>query len=76
MIYRREWDFHSNPLAEIFEHCTVEVLCVVDRDVARDAISVDDILPEKYSNWYGGYIRELLRLYPFREVFDCHDGEV
>jgi hypothetical protein len=46
MIYRSECNLRSNLLAEILEHCTIEVLCIVDHDVLRDAVSIDDILLE------------------------------
>jgi hypothetical protein len=33
-------------MAEIVEHVIVELLGVVDYDVSRDVIAIDDILPE------------------------------
>jgi hypothetical protein len=34
-------------MAEILEHCTVEILGVIDCDVSGDAVAADDILSEE-----------------------------
>jgi hypothetical protein len=72
---RRECDLHSNLLAKIIEHFTVKVPCIVDCDVSRDTVAVDNILLEEFSNCCRAYIVERLCLYPLCDVFDCHDGE-
>jgi hypothetical protein len=75
VVYRREYDLCSNILAEIFEHYAIKVHSIVNCDAARDTVSADDIRPEEFSDRCIGYIHEGLRLYPFCEVFNCHDGE-
>jgi hypothetical protein len=50
MIYRRECDLRSDLLAEIFEHCTTEILYIVDHDVSGHTVVVDDILPKEFSD--------------------------
>jgi hypothetical protein len=62
-------------LVEIREHCTGELLGIVDCDVSRDTIAVDDILLEDLADCCEAYIREGLPLFPFHEVFNFHNGE-
>jgi hypothetical protein len=46
--YTDECNLHSNVLAKIFEHCIVEVLCIVDCYMPGATIAVDNILPEEF----------------------------
>jgi hypothetical protein len=50
VVYQCECDLRSNLLAEIFEHCIVKLLCVVDCYMPVDAIAADDVLPEEFSD--------------------------
>jgi hypothetical protein len=75
VIHRCESDIRSNLLAEIHEHCIVEVLCIVDCDVSGDAVPADDVLPKEFFNCCGAYVGDRLHLYPLREIFNCHNGE-
>jgi hypothetical protein len=75
VIYRRERDCHPNLLAKILEHCTIEVLCVVDCNVSGDAVTVDNVLPEEFFDCCRAYIGERLLLYPLHEIFDPCNSE-
>jgi hypothetical protein len=46
MVNGCQGGLHSDLMAEIVEHVVVELLGVVDYDVSRDVIAIDDILPE------------------------------
>jgi hypothetical protein len=75
VTYLCEYDLHSDLLTKILEHCTVEVLCVVDYDVSGDAVMADDVLPKEFSDFCRGYIGERLCFDPLHEIFDRHYGE-
>jgi hypothetical protein len=55
-------------MAEVFEHVTVEVLGVVDRDLLWDVVATYNILLEEVFDNCGGYVGDGLRLNLFREV--------
>jgi hypothetical protein len=48
VIYRCERDLHSNLLAEIFEHCVIEILRIVDCNVSGNVVTIDNVLPEEF----------------------------
>jgi hypothetical protein len=62
-------------MVEILEHCTIEILGVIDCDVSRDAIVADDILSEEFFDCCIAYVCDGLHLNPFYEVLNCHDSE-
>jgi hypothetical protein len=70
MIYRSKGDRRSNLVAEILEHCIIKKLGIIDFDVLWDAIAVDDILTEEFSDGCGAYVYDRLHLNPFCEVLD------
>jgi hypothetical protein len=44
MIYRCECDLHSNFMVEALEHVAANVLGVVDHDVLRNVVMIDNVL--------------------------------
>jgi hypothetical protein len=75
VVYRCECDLRFDLLTEILEHCTIKVLCVIDRNVVGNAIVTDDILLEELFDCCRAYICDRLRLNPLCEVLDCHHDE-
>jgi hypothetical protein len=75
VVHRCECNLHSNLLTKILEHCTVKILCAVDRNLSGNTIVIDDILLEELFDCCGAYICERLCLDPLREVFDCNNDE-
>jgi hypothetical protein len=62
-------------VTKIFEHCTIEIIDVIDRDLLRDSMTKDDFLPEKIMDGGRGYIGYGLRFNPFGEVLYYDNGE-
>jgi hypothetical protein len=75
VIYRCERDLHSDLVAETLEHVTIKVLGIVDYDLLRDAVTIDDVLLEEFFDSCGGYIGDRLHLNPFHEMLYCHNGK-
>jgi hypothetical protein len=75
MVYGCEGDLHSDLVAKILEHYVVEILGIIDCDVPRYAIAVDDVLSEEFFDCRGGYVCDRLRLNPFCEILNCRNGE-
>jgi hypothetical protein len=48
VVYRCERDLRPNLLAEIFEHCVIEILHIVDYNVSGNAIAADNVLLEEF----------------------------
>jgi hypothetical protein len=46
MVYRCKGDLHPNLVTKIFEHCTIEILGIIDGDLLRDSVTTDDVLLE------------------------------
>jgi hypothetical protein len=62
-------------MVEVLEHVIVEVLSIVNCDLSRDIVMTDIILSVNFFDGCGGYVGDGLRLNPFHEVLDSHDGE-
>jgi hypothetical protein len=62
-------------VTKIIEHCTIEILGVIDGDLLRDSVTTDDVLPEKFLDGGGGYVGYGLRFDPFGEVLYCDNGK-
>jgi hypothetical protein len=75
VVYRCECDLRSDLLIEILEHCTIEVICVVDCNVPGTAVAIVDILPEELFACFGAYVCDRLHLDPLCEVLDCHHDD-
>jgi hypothetical protein len=60
---------------EILEHGTIKILAVVDGDLLRNSVTIDDVLLEKILDSGGCYIGYRFRFNPFGEVLHCNDGE-
>jgi hypothetical protein len=75
VVYICECDLRSDPLTEILEHYTVEVLCVVDHNVTGNTVATDDILLEELFDCCRAYVYDRLCFNPLREVHDCHNNE-
>jgi hypothetical protein len=59
----------------ILEHGTIEIVGIIDSDLLRNSIAIDDALPEEFLDRGGGYIGYRLRFNPFGEVFHYDNGE-
>jgi hypothetical protein len=57
-------------MAELFEHCVVEVLCIVKCYVSGYTVPAYDVLPDEFFDWYKAHIGERLRFYPFCKVLN------
>jgi hypothetical protein len=75
VVYGCKCDLCSDLLTEILEHCIVEVIRVVGRNVSGNAVATDDILPEEHFDRSRAYVCDRLCLDPLCEVLDCHYGE-
>jgi hypothetical protein len=70
-----EGNLRSDLMAEILEHVAIKVFGIVNRDLLRDTVMIDDILPELFDGCKG-YVGDRLRLNPFHEILGCHNGDV
>jgi hypothetical protein len=75
VVHRCECDLCSDPLTEILEHCIIEVLHVVDRNVTGNTVATDDILLEELFDCCDAHACDRLHLDSLREVLNCHHGE-
>jgi hypothetical protein len=75
VVHRCGGDLHPNLVIEILEHGTIKVIGIVDGDLHRNSIVIDDILPEKFLDGGRGYIANQFCFNPFGEVFHYDDGE-
>jgi hypothetical protein len=75
VVYRCKGYLRPDLVIEILRHGTIEILGIVDSDLLRDSVATDDVLPEKFLDGGGGYIRYRLRFNPFGEVLRCDNGE-
>jgi hypothetical protein len=48
VVYRCEGDLRPDPMAEILEHGTIEVLGIVDRDLLWNSIAANNVLPKEF----------------------------
>jgi hypothetical protein len=62
-------------MTEILEHSTIKILGIVDGDLLRNSVPIDDILPEKFSDGGGGYVCYWFHFNPFGEVLYYDSGE-
>jgi hypothetical protein len=72
MVYRCEGHLNSDLLVKVLKHDIVKVFCIVDCNVARDAIAADDVLSEELFDSCRAYICDQLRFDPLCEVFHNH----
>jgi hypothetical protein len=75
VIYRCEGDLRPDLMTEILEHDTIEILDIVDGDLLRNSVTLDDVLSEKFLDGGGGYSCYWFHFNPFSEVLDCDNGE-
>jgi hypothetical protein len=75
VVYGCEGDLHSDLMAEILEHVTVDVLGIINCDLLWDAIMTDNVLLEEFFDSSRGYVGDRLRLNPFHEILNYHNGE-
>jgi hypothetical protein len=75
MVYRCEGHLHSDLVTKVIEQGIVKVFCIIDGNVAQDAITTDDVLSEKLFDSYRAYICDRLHLNPLCEVLRSHNGE-
>jgi hypothetical protein len=75
VLYRCEGDLHPDLVRKILEHGTIEIVGIIDSDLLRNSIAIDDALPEEFLDRGGGYIGYKLRFNPFGEVFHYDNGE-
>jgi hypothetical protein len=48
VVHICEGDLHSDLMAEILKHGTIKVLGVIHRDLLRNSVATDDVLPENF----------------------------
>jgi hypothetical protein len=75
VVYRSEGDLRPDLVTEIIEHDTIKILGIVDCDLLRNSIAIDDVLSEEFLDGCGGYVGYRLRFNPFGEVFHCDNDE-
>jgi hypothetical protein len=75
VVYICEGDLRPDLVTEILERGTIKILDIIDGDLLRDSVAIDDVLPEKFLDCGGGYISYKLHFNPFGEVLHCDDGE-
>jgi hypothetical protein len=75
VVYRCERDLHPDLVTEIHEHDTIDILRIVDGDLLRNFVVIDDVLPEESLDDGRGYVGYRVRFNPFSEVFHCNDGK-
>jgi hypothetical protein len=68
-------DLRPNLVIEILQHGTIKILGIVDGDLLRNSVAIDDVLPEEFLDGGGGYVCYRLHFNPFSEVFHCDDGK-
>jgi hypothetical protein len=69
VIYKCEEDLCPDLMTEIREHG------IVDGDLLRNSVMIDDVLPEKFLDGGRGYVCYWFCFNPFGEVLDCDNGE-
>jgi hypothetical protein len=69
MLYGCEGHLHFDLLTKVLEHC------IVDYNLAWDAVVTDDVLPEKLFDSCGAYVCDRPRLNPLCEVLRSHNSE-
>jgi hypothetical protein len=74
VVYRWKGDLHSL-MEKILEHRVVKILGIIDCDMLWDTVTIDDVWTEEFFYGCEAYISHWLRLDPFHEVLDGHDGE-
>jgi hypothetical protein len=62
-------------MTEILEHSTIKILDIVNGDLLRNSIPIDDILLEKFLDDGRGYVCYRFRFNPFGEVLYYDNGE-
>jgi hypothetical protein len=70
-----EGDHCPDLVTEILVHGTIEILVIVDGDLLRYFVAIDDVLLEKFLDAGGGYIGYMFCFNPFGEVLHCDDGK-
>jgi hypothetical protein len=75
VVYICKRDLRPNLVIEILQHGTIKILGIVDGDLLRNSVAIDDVLPEEFLDGGGGYVCYRLRFNPFSEVFHCDDGK-
>jgi hypothetical protein len=75
MIYRCKRNLHPDLVTEILEHGTIKIFSIIDSDLLRNSIAIDDVLPDEYLDCGGGYIGYRFHFIPFGEVLHYDDGE-
>jgi hypothetical protein len=50
VVYRCEGDHHPDLVTEILEHGTIKILDIIDGDLLRNSVMIDDVLPKKILN--------------------------
>jgi hypothetical protein len=75
VIHRCKGDLRSDLVTEIFEHCAIKILGVIDRNLLRNFIAIDDVLLEIFLDGCGAYISYGLHFDPLGKVLSRDDGE-
>jgi hypothetical protein len=75
VVYICKRDLRPNLVIEILQHGTIKILGIVDGDLLRNSVAIDDVLPEEFLDGGGGYVCYRLHFNPFSEVFHCDDGK-
>jgi hypothetical protein len=75
VVHRREGDLRPDLVTKIFKHCTIEILVVINGDLLRNSITIDDVLLEKFLDGGRGYVGYGLRFNPFGEILHYDNDE-
>jgi hypothetical protein len=75
VLYRCEGDLRPDVMTKILVHGTIKILDIINDDLLRSSIMIDDVLLEKILDGGGGYICYWFCFNPFSEVLDYDNGE-